>query len=107
MSSKKKYVLFKEGGGARIFINPDNVKELEKLGKLVLAPELDAVAGIPPENWAVNAEGKVVESDMSQSAKILIFKRRKKALMLKIAAAVIVVCIGVYLALPHIPKGVF
>lgn len=105
--SKLKYVLFKEGGGARIYINPDNVKELEKLGKLVLAPELDAVAGIPPENWAVNAEGKVVENDMSQSAKRSLLKRRKKRLILKIAAAVLVICIGVYLALPHIPKGVF
>jgi len=49
MSKKKTVVLFKKEGGVQIFKNPKSLSELQKLGTILVNPQLPK--GIPPHEW--------------------------------------------------------
>ena len=50
--SKKTVVLFKKGGGGRIFKNPENLEEIQKQGKILINPTIPK--GVPPHLWKLN-----------------------------------------------------
>jgi len=108
---KKKYIVFKNQGGARIYINPENPEELGAQGEVLLDPDLALVAGLPPEEWGLK-DGLVVkyvapepvvaealpeaaktELSVSTGAKILLFRRRRYTKIKRVLAACAVAAI--------------
>ena len=52
MKSKKEiYVLFRNNQMPRIYVNPKNLEDLHKVGRVVKNPDMKKLKGIPVENW--------------------------------------------------------
>lgn len=58
MSNKKtKVVLFKEGHIPRVFVNPPDIKALEKQGEVLINPVLPK--GISPSRWYIDHKKRI------------------------------------------------
>lgn len=52
---KKTVVLFEKGFAPRVFINPDNINDLKKKGKVLINPKIPR--GVPPHEWLYTPNG--------------------------------------------------
>jgi len=57
---KQRVVLFEEGLFPRVYINPPNLEELRKKGRIMINPDMTQVRGVSQEYWKPNFEGNIM-----------------------------------------------
>tara|TARA_R110000803_G_scaffold10803_6_gene32842 strand:- start:41 stop:433 length:393 start_codon:yes stop_codon:yes gene_type:complete len=59
---KKVFVLFAEGKQPRVYVNPSNMEELTKRGKVIANPDMKRLKGTSPSDWKLRGDKILVSA---------------------------------------------